>query len=963
MNKSGSRIKGLPYVKILLPTLLTIGLLITAIFIVVIPQFENIIIDRKREMIRELTNSIVSMINKWHQMELNGELTQSDAQSSAIDQTKYLRYGAEGKDYFWITDMHPNMLVHPYRPDLNGKDLSDFSDSRKRKLFVEMAHVAKSKGEGYVDYMWQWKDDSDKIVPKVSYVKSFEPWGWVIGTGIYIEDVKQEIVVLERKIITISIIITILGSILLTYIAYQNLKSEKKRQEAEDDLKESREKYRLLVEASGDGLIMILENKQVFYNKTILSMLNYEDPLQELRLSDIFIAYPDSQIFDFDNYKKKVDLVNEQFQTKFKKQNNEILDVLINISPITFSNNKGIVISVKDISRHKEIEEALDYTKEKYLALTNHITMGVFRASPDKQVRFTEINPALVQMIEAADETELLNESLLDFFVERNDEIFFIDELNRKGVVKNKIVQLKKLSGSLFTVSLSAVIVKNSENKKLSIDGIIEDISELKKSDKEREELITDLQNSLIFLKQKISPLIKSIPEFSETDSLYNASEVLKQNNCEALIVKNDNKQIKGIITDLDIHKHLHSSHIEAETPISSIIPQQYISINSNSTLFEALNKFRENVVNRLIVINDSAEVAGVINKEDLFNATFTNYLFFIEKLKSCKNVESIIEYRQQLLLLIKAMIDNEMSISGVTNFITIISETITKRIIELTISKLGAPPAKFAFITMGSEGREEQTLLTDQDNALIYEEVLPENMKEVKEYFIRLGEHISFDLNTVGYSFCKGGIMAKNEKWCQSIDIWEKYFTSWVTTANPQDLLDSKIFFDFRFVYGNELLSERLSNHISKLMKSSSTFFVYLSENILNSELPDNFKKVKNEIDLKLLLLPVVDFARLYSLKNNIKSTNTVKRLEHLLEKGLLSETSYNNLIFCYNLLMQLRLQHQIDNYSKNLTVDNIILPQKLSEFHVLLIKKFIDQLGSLKNKIKLDFKGTLSL
>jgi signal transduction histidine kinase len=118
LKKQNSISRRITYAKVLFPTLITIGLFIIALFWVVIPQFENIMLDRKREMIRELTYATVSMINSWHKLELNGELSLIQAQESAINQLKTLRYGEELKDYFWVIDMHPRMVVHPYRPDL-----------------------------------------------------------------------------------------------------------------------------------------------------------------------------------------------------------------------------------------------------------------------------------------------------------------------------------------------------------------------------------------------------------------------------------------------------------------------------------------------------------------------------------------------------------------------------------------------------------------------------------------------------------------------------------------------------------------------------------------------------------------------------------------------------------------------------------------------------------------------------
>ncbi|MCU0412389.1 MAG: cache domain-containing protein, partial [Bacteroidetes bacterium] len=150
MNAPGSRIRFI--LKTLLPALLAITLYIAAFFIVLIPQFEETVHGRKREMIRELTHSAWGILSYWHQQEAAGLLTRQRAQQEAVSQVEQLRYGADRKDYFWITDTFPVMVMHPYRPDLNGQDLSDMRDSSGKLLFVEMARVVRSHGEGYVDY-------------------------------------------------------------------------------------------------------------------------------------------------------------------------------------------------------------------------------------------------------------------------------------------------------------------------------------------------------------------------------------------------------------------------------------------------------------------------------------------------------------------------------------------------------------------------------------------------------------------------------------------------------------------------------------------------------------------------------------------------------------------------------------------------------------------------------------------
>jgi PAS domain S-box-containing protein len=956
-------IKDISFVKVLLPTLITIALLITAIFVVVIPQFENIIIDRKREMIRELTNSTISMIERWYKLEKEGRLNTADAQNSAKQFVKSLRYGDDQKDYFWITDLVPNMIVHPYKPELEGKSLKKFEDSHGKFLFVEMVNVVRKNGEGYVDYMWQWKDDSLKIVPKLSYVKMFEPWNWVIGTGIYIEDVKQEISNLERNIISISVIITILSSILLIYIAYQNLISEKLRKQAEDELKESRERYRMLVEVSSEGLIMILDNGQIFFNKTFYQMLNFPEEPEKINLPNLFKSIPESRIIDFTSLKLKetTEGINEKIETQLVKNNGDFIDVLLDISNITFMNNNGVVINVKDISTNKEIKDALDYTKEKYIALTNQISIGVFRTLADKKLSLLEFNPALLNILGLESEQNLINKSILDFFYEKEDIGSLVNEIFNSGMIKNKIVRLKKNTGLIITVSLSAVLVKNNNNQIGYIDGIIEDISEQQRTDKEIEKIISDLQNSFSLLSQKITPYIKKLSVCKHNISVREISKILTESNSNTVLIEGYENEEIGIVTDHDLRERVIAQGKSMETPAYEIMTAPIASIISSSSIYDALVKMREKQIRHLIVKNPENKTIGIVDIDDLFEVSFSNFLFFIKEIESTSDVKMLSDYRNNLLHLITKMIFNKVEVRSVTKMISLIADAIIKKIINKSIQQLGNPPCKFAFITMGSEGREEQTLATDQDNAIIFEDVSEEKLSEVQNYFLQLGELISNDLNNAGYSFCKGGIMAKNIKWCQPISVWKKYFTNWITTSSPQDLLDVKIFFDFRFVFGDEKLNIILREHIQNVVKKYHSFFVYMAENLINTELPDSALKLKAPFDIKLVMLPVIDFARLYGLKFGLANTNTFERLEFIKEKGVLSETMIDNISFSYNALMNIRLQHQSQNQISLKPADNIVNPLHLSEFDIVIIKKYFSVLKEIKDKINLEFKGTL--
>ncbi len=205
-------------------------------------------------MIREQTETAWSLLGDYHDRELSGELTTSEAKLRAILRIGKLRYGPEKKDYFWINDMTPQMLMHPYRPDLVNKDVSDFKDSNGKRLFFEMVRLVQRQSAGYVEYMWQWKDDPAKVVPKMSYVKEFVPWKWVIGTGLYIDDVHAEVAGMRNKLSAISLGILFIVSLLAFYSIRQSIMADRERERLMKSLRESTERFRNLVETTSDWI-------------------------------------------------------------------------------------------------------------------------------------------------------------------------------------------------------------------------------------------------------------------------------------------------------------------------------------------------------------------------------------------------------------------------------------------------------------------------------------------------------------------------------------------------------------------------------------------------------------------------------------------------------------------------------------------------------------------------------------
>ncbi len=259
--------------RFVVPTFLTIVLFISAFFFVIIPYVRESGMDRKREMIRELTTSAWNILAKLNNDEEKGILTRKEAQSLAIEQIKNLHYGQELKDYFWLNDMTPRMIIHPYRTDLNGKDLSNYTDPDGKKVFLEMVHVVRDKGEGFVHYKWQANDNPDVIVPKISYIKGFKPWGWIIGTGVYIDDVKAEIDVVVQNIIAVSIVICMVNIILFVYITRGSYLTHKKQRAAELELKKTKSSLALSEKMASLGRLSAMVAHEI--NNPLSGILSY----------------------------------------------------------------------------------------------------------------------------------------------------------------------------------------------------------------------------------------------------------------------------------------------------------------------------------------------------------------------------------------------------------------------------------------------------------------------------------------------------------------------------------------------------------------------------------------------------------------------------------------------------------------------------------------------------------------
>jgi len=958
--------------RVVLPAVLAVVLFILATFLLLIPAVENQMLEGKKETTQELTRSAISIIDEYYREEVSGTRTREQAQAEAKVRIEQLRWGDEGKDYFWITDMHPTMIMHPYLPELDGQDLTDYSDKAGNKLFVEMVDVVQKDGSGYVEYYWQYKDDPTQIVRKLSYVEAFSPWQWVVGTGIYLDDVDAAIASVQRNLIYVSLGIAILVALLLLYSGRQSLNIEKRRAAAEKGLSESNEKYRALVEAATEGLLMTLGGKATYANKPLLDMLGYSDEeLSDMEVSRLFVPEgTDERALALLTGGSQEGMPGN-FDATFRKKDDRTVDALVTATPISLAGKDGFIFLVRSLVSQKALGAALDETRHQFKTMSDALSLGVFRSTWGRKAALIELNPAMRSILGLPVAADLIGADWLERIIDPEQRSALVATLGRDKAVQNYHLGLRREDGARAEVSLFAVLVEGEGSQPAYLDGIFEDISGQRKTEEEREALISQLQTSLFFLREPITQAVSPALSVDLNETVARAATLMKKNRTTAVFVTGPDGIVMGIATDHDFRERVVSEGLDPNSPVRSVMSAPVASISVNAPVYEALLRMQERDVQHLAVMDGAGKLVGTVHLRDLARYQQSSSVIVTDSIRRARSCADIVEAHDRLPKLVMAVVDSGAETRYVNHIVSGVSDAVAQKLIRMATKKLGAPPVRFAFLTLGSEGREEQTLLTDQDNALIYDDPEPDRSKEVAEYFLSMGTLVCDWLNEVGYAYCEGGIMAKNPRWNLPRALWRQQFSHWIHNADPQELLELNMAFDFRCVNGEQQFARDLRSWVFDQMEDYPLFFLHFAQNALLYKPPlsmlGNIQTTSSgdgakTLSLKEALMPIVNFSRLYALRHRIDSTNTLDRLTELRDRGVLSRESYDQMFPDYESLMRIRLRRQAIAIEEGKAPSNLITPEELTSAEEARLKRLFSVSADLRKKISYDFLGGIA-
>jgi CBS domain-containing protein len=509
------------------------------------------------------------------------------------------------------------------------------------------------------------------------------------------------------------------------------------------------------------------------------------------------------------------------------------------------------------------------------------------------------------------------------------------------GLLMNKTVRfpVKALEDTLIYRIPAGTFQFLFENDDAFADFIeIEDKSRLRSALSRREksnELMTSRVTRLIYRQPVCAP---------STVRLQEAARIMTEQNVSALLVMNedgDTPKLAGIVTDRDLRTRAVTHALASETPVSEIMTENLITIRTSTFIFEAMLTMLHNNVHHLPVM-DKDEVRGVIDLSDIVKYESQSSLYLVSNIYHQQTVKDLKKLSLDVRDSFVRMVNEDANSHMIGSAMAGIGRSFTQRLLELGEEKLGPPPIPYCFMALGSMARDEQLIVTDQDNAMILDDsFVPE---EHDAYFLALAKFVSDGLAQCGYTYCKGDVMATNKQWRQPLHVWKEYFTDWIENPKAQALLNSNIFFDLDGIYGKTGFAEELKTLISEKASRSQRFLTLFARNALNRTPPIGFFRnfvLEKDGHQRMTFnikrrgtAPLSDLIRLHALACGSRTQNSFDRLGAIGKTKLIMEEDLGNLRDAFEFISIVRIRHQAMAIEDGREPDNNVQPEDLSPF-----------------------------
>ncbi len=421
-----------------------------------------------------------------------------------------------------------------------------------------------------------------------------------------------------------------------------------------------------------------------------------------------------------------------------------------------------------------------------------------------------------------------------------------------------------------------------------------------------------------------------------------------------------------GIVTDRDLRLRVIAQGLDYDRPVAEIMTGAPWTVDISVFAYEALLFMARHGVHHLPVL-DGTKVAGVVTATDFFERHSTSAIYLagdIHRQDTVEGLQAASARTPQLLLNLAAA---GATADRVGHVITGVGDAFTIRLLELAEMKMGPPPVDYAWVAAGSQARNEQSVGSDQDNALILDDSYDPSAHE--EYFRDFTRFVCDGLDACGYVHCPGEMMAMTEEWRLPLKAWKAKFARWIDEPEPKSLMLTCVFFDVRHIYGDDSLFQELRQFVLDKARGNSIFLAHMTSNALSHQPPlgffRNFVLIRGgehdqTFDLKHNgIIPIVDLARVYALASGVEAVNTRERLSASVSGGEVSRSGARDLIDALAFIADVRLKHQARQLRSGEAANNFVSPHYLSDFERSHLKDAFAVVRTMQRVLSQRFKA----
>ncbi|OIN02019.1 cyclic nucleotide-binding protein [Idiomarina sp. MD25a] len=467
---------------------------------------------------------------------------------------------------------------------------------------------------------------------------------------------------------------------------------------------------------------------------------------------------------------------------------------------------------------------------------------------------------------------------------------------------------------------------------------------------------------------ETVETLLSRQPVIIESDApIVEAAQKMTDEQVSSLLICGDNPDdVLGIITDKDLRKRVLAVERSPNDPVRDVMSSNLVYIEHNQRIFEAMLTMLRTNLHHLPVLKKQ-RLIGVVALSDVVRHESKSSLYVVSSIFKQNTFEELAQLKESVEASFVRLVNEDANSRMIGSAMATIGRSFKQRLLELAEIELGPPPIPYCFLALGSMARDEQSIVTDQDNALVLHDDF--NPKQHDAYFKALAKFVSDGLHECGYTYCTGGIMATNNQWRQPLRVWKKYFTDWIDNPSPERLLHSSIFFDLDGVWGEFSFAKQLNELIRVKAKNNNRFLGSMARNALSRTPPLGFfkdfvmekdGKHRDSINTKRRgTAPVADLIRVHALAVGSTQRNSFARLEDIMEANILPKGRGPDLRDALELISMVRIRHQAIALTEGDTPDNNVAPEQLSDFERKNLKDAFQILSNAQKYLRYRYAG----